>query len=144
MILAPQIRRNLLLGAAIIATCAFDVSCGGGGGGGSPTAPPVPPGVVTVQITDNAFSPRSVTVEPGDTVRWVMQGAAAGHTVTDNTGAFDSGQVFNAAGDSFSRTFGAADAGRTFEYRCATHQACCQMQGSVRVGTNAPPPGPGY
>lgn len=93
---------------------------------------------------DNAFSPRSVTVQPGDTVRWVLQGSAVGHTVTDNTGAFDSGMVFNTGGDSYSHTFGIADSGRTFEYQCATHQACCQMQGSVRVGTDAPPPSPGY
>jgi plastocyanin len=65
-------------------------------------------------------------------VRWELQGTAIGHTVIDNGGAFNSGMVFNAAGDSFSHTFGMADAGRTFEYRCVTHQGCCQMLAAAR------------
>jgi hypothetical protein len=32
----------------------------------------------------------------------------------------------------------------TWEYSCQAHKDCCQMQGSVRVGRDAPPPGTGY
>ena len=125
--------------ALVVATC-------GGGGGGSPTAPPTPPApqMVTVQVSDNSFSPQSVTVNPGDTVRWVLQGSDSGHTVIERNGVFSSGAVFHAAGDSFSHTFTTADSGRTFEYYCQTHRGCCLMQGSVRVGQNAPIPSPGY
>ena len=64
--------------------------------------------------------------------------------VTANNGAFDSGFVFTQSGSTYERVFTAADENRTFEYRCVSHQGCCQMQGSVRVGTGAPDPGPGY
>ncbi len=127
-------------------------SCGGGGGGNStsppPPAPPPPApplsGAVTVEVDDSFFSPRSVLVEPGQSVRWVFVGSAAGHTVTDEGGAFDSGFVFRQAGDVYERTFPAGEEGTTFRYRCASHQGCCQMQGSVRVGAAAPLPPPGY
>lgn len=117
----------------------------GGSGGGSPTEPPTDTGTThTVEVIDNAFSPQSIQIQPGDTVRWVMQGGDPTHTVTDNDGAFDSGFVFEEVGDTFSRTFGADENGRTFEYFCQSHRQCCQMQGSVRVGDDAPDPSPGY
>jgi len=100
--------------------------------------------MVIVQVLDNSFNPQSVTVNPGDTVRWVMAGSAAGHTVTDEGGVFDSGFAFGHSGDSFDHTFTAADDGKTFQYRCTSHFACCRMAGSVRVGANAPAPDPGY
>jgi len=66
------------------------------------------------------------------------------HTVSDENGAFNSGLVFTAAGAAYEHTFTEADRDKTFEYRCNAHQLCCQMQGSVRVGSNAPAPRPGY
>jgi plastocyanin len=127
-------------------------SCGGGGGSNltspPPPAPPPPApppsGAITVEVDDSFFSPRSVVVEPGQSVRWVFVGSAAGHTVTDEGGVFDSGFVFRQAGDVYERTFAASEEGTTFRYRCASHQGCCQMQGSVRVGASAPLPPPGY
>lgn len=108
---------------------------GTSGGGGS---------VAVVQVLDNSFSPRQVQVQPGDTVRWVLAGAASNHTVTATNNAFDSGLTLQTQGATFERTFGQADNGRTFEYFCVSHRSCCAMQGSVRVGNNAPPPQPGY
>ncbi|HSM13557.1 MAG TPA: hypothetical protein VLA66_05770 [Thermoanaerobaculia bacterium] len=138
-----------VLSILVLATA---LSCGGGGGGGgsTPTTPPPPappppsPGVVEVQVADNVFTPMSITVEPGTTVRWVFTGSAPGHTVTDLGGTFDSGFAFTAAGDAFEHTFGSEVEGQTFNYRCVSHQACCLMQGSVRVGETAPEPEPGY
>lgn len=133
-------RSVAMLGIALLA-----LGCGGGGGGGSPTAPPSSnPETIVVEIRDDAFVPRSVRVDPGDTVRWVYRGTHPGHTVTEGRGLWDSGMVFNAQGDSYARTFTGADQGLTFLYYCRSHQACCQMQGSVQVGENAPRPDPGY
>lgn len=135
----------------LLAIAAFLVACGGGGGGGGgsdgPTAPPPPPpggSVVTVEVDEFSFEPRTVTIEPGQTVRWVFRGQDTTHTVTARDGAFDSGFVFQSQGDAFERTFGAADDGRTFEYSCVSHADCCDMKGSVRVGSDAPAPDPGY
>jgi plastocyanin len=119
---------------------------GGGGGGGNPTDPPPPGGgtVVTVELDEFTFQPRSVTVEPGQRVRWVLRGSDTTHTVTALDGSFDSGFAFNTPGATFERAFTEADRGTTFNYNCASHADCCDMKGSVRVGSNAPPPNPGY
>jgi len=136
--------RNLTL--ALMTLGLATLACGGGGGGSSsPTAPPPGGGqTVTVQVLDNSFNPRSLTVSPGDTVRWVMMGSNPGHTATANSGRFDSGFVFNGANDSYQVTFSTADNNQTFEYKCSSHDACCLMRGSVRVGQSSPPPDPGY
>ncbi len=112
---------------------------------GAESSPPPPGGgnVVIVSIVDNAFSPQQVTIQPGDTVRWVLKGNDLSHTTTA-TGTWDSGFRFDVQGARFERTFTQADDGQTFQYFCRTHQACCQMQGSVLVGENAPSPSPGY
>ena len=57
-------------------------------------------------------------------------------------GSWDSGTIFITAGDSYQRTF--TEDGQTFEYFCTAHQGCCEMQGSIRVGENAPNPLDGY
>lgn len=100
--------------------------------------------VLVIRVQDNAFSPKSVTIQPGDTVRWELTGANTQHTVTAMSGAFDSGFVFTSAGAFFERTFPASEDGETFEYSCTTHRSCCQMQGSILVGASASPPSDGY
>ena len=130
---------TLSLGASLAAN-----SCGGGGGGGGgPTAPPPPstPQTHIIQVRDFGYEPRSITIEPGDTVRWVLSGNDRTHTVTAVNGAFNSGVVFTASGAVFERRF---DERGTWDYSCTSHKQCCQMQGSVRVGSNSPPPGAGY
>ena len=103
---------------------------------------PAVPKTVTVNIEDDAYNPKSIQINPGDTVRWVLVGVVQTHTVTAMSGQFDSGFAFMQAGDSFEQTFNQDDT--TFEYSCDTHQACCLMQGSIRVGGQAPSPRPGY
>lgn len=130
-----------------LAACAILAACGGGGGGGggdTPTQPPPPAGTVTVDLTEFAFSPRRVTIEPGQTVRWVLRGSDPTHTATALGGKFDSGTAFRSTGDSFQHTFTAADNNQTFEYRCASHADCCDMKGAIRVGEDAPAPDPEY
>lgn len=135
--------RSLVL-SGTLATLLAAAGCGGGGGGngGGPTAPNPTGAVVTVEVSEHVFEPRSVTVTAGTTVRWVMRGADPTHTVTATDGAFDSGTVFTRAGATFERVFN--EDGRTFNYACQAHDACCSMRGSVRVGDTAPPPNPGY
>jgi plastocyanin len=123
------------------------LACGGGGSGDStPTVPPPPPApnVVVVDILDNRFDPKQIEVDPGTTVRWVNRGNETNHTTTAMSMEWSSGFVFLAVGDTFEHTFTQDDDGQTFEYSCLTHKDCCEMQGSVRVGASAPPPGPGY
>ena len=130
--------------AMILAASLAVYSCGGGGGGGGgPTAPPAPrqPQVHVVQVRDFSYEPRSITIEPGDTVRWVLSGSDHTHTVTARNGDFNSGVVFTASGVTFERRF---DERGTWDYSCQAHRDCCQMQGSIRVGENSPPPSPGY
>ncbi len=97
-----------------------------------------------VQVLDNEFRPKSLTIQPGDTVRWQLSGTDSSHTVTAMSGAFDSGFAFTSQGVFFERTFPLSEDGETFEYSCITHKECCEMQGSVRVGVDAAPPSDGY
>jgi plastocyanin len=128
--------RGVLVLLPLLAVCLAALACGGGGS--SPTAPP---STVTVTIMDNSFSPKDVTINPGDTVTWVDMGNAPLHTVSAADGSFDSGNMLTGRGATFSHTFNAG--GVTTLYYCKVHQSCCQMQGAVIVG-NGPKPNPGY
>ena len=110
----------------------------------SDSEPPPASNVVIIDVADNTFNPKSVVIEAGDTVRWQMAGGSTDHTTTALAGTWDSGFAFNSEGSFFERTFPLSEDGQTFEYYCATHQACCQMRGSIRVGAEAPEPGDGY
>ncbi len=79
---------------------------------------------ITVTITDAGYSPKSITVNPGDTIKWVNQGSVA-HTVTENDGAFDSGAI--APGQSYSITVSIP---ATRGYHCSFHAG---MTGSLIV-----------
>jgi plastocyanin len=137
--------RKHLYGLGFITLSALLAACGGGGGGGSsPSEPPVTttPQTIVVQIQDNQFSPKQITINPGDTVRWVRTGSSPAHTVTALDGSFDSGTTFMQANAVYEHRFDTT--GKTYEYQCKTHYSCCQMQGSIQVGATAPPPKPGY
>jgi plastocyanin len=80
-------------------------------------APSAPRGAQTVTVNqrDNRFSPRTITIERGTTVKWVNRGENV-HTTTSNTGLWDSGTM--APGDTFRRRFRRPG---TFRYRCTIH-----------------------
>jgi len=89
----------------------------------------------TIQVQVGAgglkFTPQNVTIQAGDTVKWVW--AASGHSSTSGTpgnpdGMWDSG-VQN-SGFIFNQTFTTAG---TFNYFCSPHGLCCGMIGSVTV-----------
>ena len=80
----------------------------GGGitvGGGSSGEDENAAGESDVDIVDFAFQPTTSFVDVGTTIDWYNEGAAP-HTVTSNTGAFDSGTI--GSGGEFSQTFDAA------------------------------------
>lgn len=74
--------------------------------------------------TEVPFDPATLTVAVGDTVTWYNADIAV-HTVTSDTGLFDSGDL--APGDTWSYTF--AEAG-TYTYHCIPHAF---MKGTVVV-----------
>jgi plastocyanin len=137
-------RRRWLLCAVLTTSAAvLAVACGGGGGYSSPTEPPASgPKTVTIEVRDFSYEPRQVTINPGDTVRWVYRGADPTHTVTEINGTFASGASFNSNGAVYERTFTSTNA--TFNYSCDAHKDSYNMKGSIRVGDSAPSPNPGY
>jgi plastocyanin len=89
-----------------------------------------------VMIQNYAFSPASLTVSVGDTVKWTNMDTAP-HTVTVTSGPvkFNSGNL--AKGQSFSYTFKTAG---TYSYYCAVHP---DMTAKVTVtGSSTPTPTP--
>ena len=85
-----------------------------------------------VLIVGFAFSPATVTIDTGDTVRWTEKDGAF-HTSTSDTGLWDSGGLAQDA--SFSFKFNAPG---NYPYHCEPHPF---MTGSVTVkaGVNSPP-----
>lgn len=91
---------------------------------------------IEVEARDNVFVPEQLHVDPGDTVVWENVGFRV-HTVTSDTGIFDSGNM--ASGDTFSRTF--PEEGFFF-YHCRHHGSARNgMWGVVIVGDPPPPSG---
>lgn len=97
----------------------------------TPSAPPPPAAPGTVQIVDFAFTPATMRVSVGATVRWENKGSKK-HTATASDGSFDSGLL--GKGDAFSHTFTRAG---SFRYECDLHP---EMTGEIQV-TEAAAPG---
>jgi plastocyanin len=77
---------------------------------------------IDVAIKGFAFNPSSITISPGDTVKWTNMDSAT-HTVTGSD--FSSGNLKN--GDSFEQTFTKPG---TYNYHCSIHPS---MQGIIIV-----------
>ena len=101
------------------------------------TPPPPPPvassstsvsaaGSASVSVGEFFFAPPSITIQAGGTVTWSNDGESA-HTVTANSGSFDSGNLD--PGQSFSHTFSQPG---TFAYFCQYHESLGQ-KGTVTV-----------
>ncbi len=101
---------------------------------GTPAPPPAPPppaaqapaapapaapvaAAQNVSIKDNAFDPKTITVNVGDTVTWTIAGQNE-HTVTADNASFNSDDL--KAGEKTSFTFTFTKAG-TFAYYCKYH-----------------------
>jgi len=97
---------------------------------------------VTVTVGNNCFcfQPASVTIHPGDTVRWTW--SSTGHSSTSGSpgapnGLWDSGIL--SQGAAFTHTFNTVG---SFPYYCTPHGACCGMRGTVTVTNPTPTPTP--
>src|SRR5216110_1877420 len=96
---------------------------------------------VTVGPNGNlVFSPSSVTIHPGDQVKWTW--GSSGHSSTSGSpgmpnGIWDSG-ILN-QGATFTHTFNSTG---TFPYYCTPHGGCCGMVGMVTVASASPSPTP--
>ncbi len=106
------------------------------GPGGTQTANAATSGV---SIKSFRFTPATITIKPGDAVRWINDEDTVPHTVTsEKAGGFTSATM--KPGDSYSQTFATAGA---YNYFCTIHPS---MRGVVLVGdaTGAPstPPPP--
>jgi plastocyanin len=108
---------------AVVAPLAVLLAASPAPGPVSAASEAAPVATVTVTVANMAFSPRTVTVSPGDTVTWSF--AEGPHTTTSNQGFWSSGT--RGAGGSFSRAFTSAG---SFGYRCTVHP---HMTGTVKV-----------
>lgn len=86
------------------------------------TVPPAS-GIVEIHLTASTFSPSSVTIAPGTTVRWINDGAVE-HTITPQN-AGQSGvwqrQTTSTEGVVLEHTFNVS--GQTYRYRCEPHSS---------------------
>ena len=80
-----------------------------------PTDPNAPAADANVSIAGFAFSPASVTVKAGGTVKWTNNDSAP-HTATDLNNAFTSGTLAQGATYSFKFTTPG-----TYTYHCLVH-----------------------
>ena len=94
---------------------------------------PITPGLWLVEMRDNFFSPDSLTIAPGDTVKWVNMGFVIHTTTSGNTcgptgdGKWNSGNMN--PGDSFTYVF--PDPGEN-PYYCIPH-CLLLMNGHISV-----------
>ena len=75
-----------------------------------------------VKIVDFAFEPKKKAIPQGTKVKWVNKGSAP-HTVTSNTGKFDSGTLN--PGDTYTKRFKRTG---VFKYHCEIHP---EMRGKI-------------
>ncbi len=82
------------------------------------------PGPNEIWIQGMAFEPNTITVAAGTTITWINKDAV-NHTVTSNTGLFDSGMI--PKDGTYQHTFSTAG---TYPYHCTIHSS---MTGTVVV-----------
>lgn len=132
--LAPSSRSLRLLlsiiGIGLVTTLSIGMpACGDD----DTTAPKDDGGVFTgtIQVRDNSFSPRTVTIAVGDSVTWQWVGSNS-HTVTHGTDPGNLGGLFN-EGPKSSGTFGHRfTSPGTIPYFCVPHFSM-GMTGTITV-----------
>jgi plastocyanin len=80
--------------------------------------------VTTISITDGAFEPAAMTIQPGQTIRWRNDGKKP-HTIASDKGDWGSTQL--APGQTFDATFTKAG---EFGYHCGVNT---DMKGTISV-----------
>lgn len=99
-------------------------------------APQLVAATVDVTVSNNVFSPSTVNIQAGDTVRWTKAGTGF-HNVNADGGGFRSGDLTTAQ-FVFSHTFASAG---SFRYYCEAHggPSGLGMSGMVVVAASDPP-----
>lgn len=116
----------VLLGAALLASCN--------------TTPPPQEGVTDVTIANFTFTPKTVTIKQGESVRWTNgEIAIINHTTTSgNPGDADAGTLWDsgplAPGETFTHQF--TEVGE-FSYFCDIHEDMASMR-DAKVIVEAP------
>ncbi len=120
--------KKYFLFGVIAALAAAVVGCSGYGSPSSKTTTAASTsqasGGSSVTIQGFAFSPATLTVSVGTKVTWTNKDGTT-HTVTSDSGVFNSGNVANGA--SYTYTFNTAG---TFAYHCSIHS---NMTGTIVV-----------
>jgi plastocyanin len=132
-----------LLSIAILAACGM-LACGGGGYGTDVPPPPPPPvtpaSPLDIVIQNNTFTPSTLTVPVGSTVKWTWAsctggydpyGGSAGETCVDHNVTWDATDVPASptqGSGTYQRLFNVAG---TYNYHCSMHGAA--MSGKVVV-----------
>lgn len=93
---------------------------------GSPSVTFTTTAATVVQVSNNQFTPSTVTITAGSDVVWQWQGTTAQHNVTFSTGGAPA-NITDMTSGSASRTFPAAG---VFNYSCTNHLG---MNGQVTV-----------
>ncbi len=130
----PTRRQFVLRGLAAAAALPLMVLAARAGGLGPATTPVTPPGapplrpamgkVHSVEIKSFAYVPAALTIAAGDEVVFTNRDLAP-HTVTSETGLFDSGRF--GMGQSVRMSFASPG---TYPYLCTIHP---RMRGSISV-----------
>lgn len=107
--------RLLIVGTLVLAALLTPLACKSGYGTTSTTTQSSSLSGNSVSISNFSFSPATLNVTAGTKVTWTNNDSVT-HTVTSDTGSFDSGNL--SSGSSFSQTFSAAG---TFPYHCGIH-----------------------
>lgn len=109
-----------------------DYSASVGVNSGTPSTTTANPTVITtipksydVKISGYAFSPKSLTINAGDSVVWTNEDSVS-HTVTSDSGS-ELSSSFLSKGQTYSHTFSQKG---TFSYHCSPHPG---MKGTIVV-----------
>jgi plastocyanin len=113
-------KSRFLIGITVlIAILSISNSCSKSADYTTPTGTPgtkgTGPGANEVWIQGMAFSPATITVTAGTTITWTNKDAVS-HTVTSNSGLFNSGNL--STNSTYSFTFSTAG---SYSYYCAIH-----------------------
>ena len=127
--------KRFVVGAALMAAAAITAAaCGGGdsksdspsGSSANDTAKsaPVNPNATKIKVTDNAFSPDSVTIKAGGSVVWDWAGTSNFHSILVDSQT--SGQ--KSGSGTFEKLF---EKPGTIDYQCSIHGSA--MKGKIIV-----------
>ncbi|QDA61604.1 T9SS type A sorting domain-containing protein [Hymenobacter jejuensis] len=90
---------------------------------------------VIIKVTDNAYTPQTVTVHPGDVVKWQYEGGTNSHPTASDNAAWVTFTI-NTANPTNSITFNNAG---SFPYHCTFHGAPgVGMYGVITVAVATP------